>query len=371
VASWTAGSGSVSVPYRFQGRRLQNAQAGTDLYDFGARSYDPDLGSFTSFDTVAGSAQNPLTLNRYLYTLANPGTMIDPDGHIATMYADGGSPGLRTMAQVLADAQKKKQTAAALDKQDDTSETTTPQVWVQEPCPQAGFQNDTGLPPACPMTFIPDPYAQDTYGVEAAQQTYDLLSLGLLIVPVPGPGAVRGATLLSRLWNGLKDLAILTKLTLTAKELTQVGALGFRFRNLAVVGFQDAKELATAKLVVSERGGMIAKLPISGIPELKNPDSILRLSGKDPGTIWELKNLNAASSKTVQNALQDKASQLRNSAYGTGSIAVNGVEAGLTRAAAEAGLQQALKAGAAGSGGLNKVQDIIIFLADGTVLTWP
>jgi RHS repeat-associated protein len=83
VDSWVAGSGSVAVPYRYQGRRLQNAQDGTDLYDFGARSYDPDLGSFTSFDTVAGSAQNPLTLNRYLYASANPATMVDPDGHSA------------------------------------------------------------------------------------------------------------------------------------------------------------------------------------------------------------------------------------------------------------------------------------------------
>jgi RHS repeat-associated protein len=86
VASWIAESGSVSVPYRYQGRRLQNASGATDLYDFGARSYDPDLGSFTSFDTVSGSAQNPLTLNRYLYASANPATMIDPDGHAACRF---------------------------------------------------------------------------------------------------------------------------------------------------------------------------------------------------------------------------------------------------------------------------------------------
>jgi RHS repeat-associated protein len=86
VASWTAESGSVSVPYRYQGRRLENDPAATDLYDFGARSYDPDLGAFTSFDTVSGSAQNPLSLNRYLYALANPATLTDPDGHRACSY---------------------------------------------------------------------------------------------------------------------------------------------------------------------------------------------------------------------------------------------------------------------------------------------
>jgi len=78
-----AGGGAPSIPYRFQGRILQSAEGSTDLYDFGARSYDPSLGTFTSFDTVSGSAQNPLTLNRYLYALANPASFIDPDGHCA------------------------------------------------------------------------------------------------------------------------------------------------------------------------------------------------------------------------------------------------------------------------------------------------
>jgi RHS repeat-associated protein len=74
-------TGAPAIPYRFQGRILQSAEGSTDLYDFGARSYDPSLGTFTSFDTVSGSAQNPLTLNRYLYALGNPASFIDPSGH--------------------------------------------------------------------------------------------------------------------------------------------------------------------------------------------------------------------------------------------------------------------------------------------------
>jgi RHS repeat-associated protein len=71
------------MPWRYQGRILESAGTGssTDLYDFQARSYDPSLGGFTSLDSVAGSAQNPLTLNRYLYANANPATLVDPDGH--------------------------------------------------------------------------------------------------------------------------------------------------------------------------------------------------------------------------------------------------------------------------------------------------
>jgi RHS repeat-associated protein len=86
--SWSAGSGSIAVPWRFQGRLLESATGGTDLYDFGARSYDPSLGAFTSFDSLAGSAQNPLTLNRYLYANANPATLVDPDGHYTCHYGD-------------------------------------------------------------------------------------------------------------------------------------------------------------------------------------------------------------------------------------------------------------------------------------------
>jgi RHS repeat-associated protein len=82
--SWIADSGSINVPWRFGGRLLESISGTTtDLYDFGARSYDSSLGAFTSFDSVAGSAGNPLTLNRYLYANANPATLVDPDGHAA------------------------------------------------------------------------------------------------------------------------------------------------------------------------------------------------------------------------------------------------------------------------------------------------
>jgi hypothetical protein len=46
-----------------------------------ARFYSPGLGTFTQLDSVMGSAQNPLSMNRFLYALANPATLIDPTGH--------------------------------------------------------------------------------------------------------------------------------------------------------------------------------------------------------------------------------------------------------------------------------------------------
>jgi RHS repeat-associated protein len=93
---------SLPTPWRFQGRLQLSTDDGSgnsaDLYDFGARAYDPSLGVFTSFDTMAGGAQNPLTLNRFLYAAANPATLIDPDGHFFTgMSLDASDSGLGTI----------------------------------------------------------------------------------------------------------------------------------------------------------------------------------------------------------------------------------------------------------------------------------
>jgi len=74
---------STPSPWRYQGKLLENTGTGTsDLYDFGFRSYAPGLGAFTSLDDVSGSAQNPISLNRFLYADANPETLVDPDGHM-------------------------------------------------------------------------------------------------------------------------------------------------------------------------------------------------------------------------------------------------------------------------------------------------
>jgi RHS repeat-associated protein len=82
-------AGGSELPVRFRGlvdlaptADRDVAGAGSDaLYAMGARLYSPHLGGFTSLDTYAGRAQDPASLNRYLYAHANPATLIDPDGH--------------------------------------------------------------------------------------------------------------------------------------------------------------------------------------------------------------------------------------------------------------------------------------------------
>jgi RHS repeat-associated protein len=86
----TGGSGSVGAAnWRYQGRLdISPAGLSTPLYSAGARDYSPGLGTFISFDSTMGKAADPISMNRYLYAVANPATMIDPDGHCATRQID-------------------------------------------------------------------------------------------------------------------------------------------------------------------------------------------------------------------------------------------------------------------------------------------
>jgi RHS repeat-associated protein len=86
-----ASSGSAANPWRYRGLLNIGADAWNGaLLDMGARDYSPQLGAFTQRDSVQGAAANPMSMNRFLYALANPATLIDPDGHRACMEDDTG-----------------------------------------------------------------------------------------------------------------------------------------------------------------------------------------------------------------------------------------------------------------------------------------
>jgi RHS repeat-associated protein len=78
-----ASSGSSTNPWRYRGLLSLLPGMADQVHDMAARDYVPGLGVFTSLDSVQGSAADPFTLNRYLYALANPATLVDPDGHRA------------------------------------------------------------------------------------------------------------------------------------------------------------------------------------------------------------------------------------------------------------------------------------------------
>lgn len=80
TAAITAPGGTVALDFKFTGA-LDLSQDASSLYDIGARDYAPSSGAWTSLDTYAGQAQDPVSMNRFLYAFANPTTLIDPSGH--------------------------------------------------------------------------------------------------------------------------------------------------------------------------------------------------------------------------------------------------------------------------------------------------
>ncbi|MBO7467655.1 MAG: RHS repeat-associated core domain-containing protein [Bacteroidaceae bacterium] len=63
-------------PYKFGGKELDRMY-GYDLYDFGARNYDPAIARFTGMDPLSEKYYH---LSPYAYCANNPVNYIDPDG---------------------------------------------------------------------------------------------------------------------------------------------------------------------------------------------------------------------------------------------------------------------------------------------------
>jgi RHS repeat-associated protein len=73
-----AHTGSSDNRFLFAG---QDQDASSGLVYLRARYYDPNTGRFLSPDSATGNDQLPLSLNKYLYCLANPVLGTDPSGH--------------------------------------------------------------------------------------------------------------------------------------------------------------------------------------------------------------------------------------------------------------------------------------------------
>ena len=71
-------TGSADVAYKYTGQEFDSS---TDLYDYQARYYDPNLGRFIQSDTIVPEPYNPQAFNRYSYVTNNPLKYIDPSGY--------------------------------------------------------------------------------------------------------------------------------------------------------------------------------------------------------------------------------------------------------------------------------------------------
>lgn len=65
------------VSHKFTGKELDS----TNLYYYGARYYDPEIGRFITADTIVQAPYDPQSLNRYSYCSNNPINYTDPTGH--------------------------------------------------------------------------------------------------------------------------------------------------------------------------------------------------------------------------------------------------------------------------------------------------
>lgn len=70
--------------YKFGGKELQT-EFGVEMYDFGARNYDPAIGRWMNIDPLAEHPKQ-IGFSPYVYAANNPVYFIDPDGRLFDDY---------------------------------------------------------------------------------------------------------------------------------------------------------------------------------------------------------------------------------------------------------------------------------------------
>jgi hypothetical protein len=106
---------------------------------------------------------------------------------------------------------------------------------------------------------------------------------------------------------------------------------------------------------------------VDGVDGLTNPDSVVRRSPDDPGTITEFKTLDSGSSTAVKDDIIQAGRQV--GPHGGGDAVIDGRAVGLTEEEARRGFGRAV--GQARVHGQTMPEKVHIILGDGRMLTLP
>ena len=77
----------MAMTHKYNGKELETRN-GLNLYDYGARLYDPLTGLFTSIDPLCEKYYH---INPYVYCMGNPVIFIDPDGRSYSEFDENGN----------------------------------------------------------------------------------------------------------------------------------------------------------------------------------------------------------------------------------------------------------------------------------------
>jgi RHS repeat-associated protein len=77
----------VMYKYKYNGKELQD-ELGLNMYDYGARNYDPAMGRWMNMDALS---EKYYPISPYVYAINNPMFFVDPDGNYIEIYYGTGS----------------------------------------------------------------------------------------------------------------------------------------------------------------------------------------------------------------------------------------------------------------------------------------
>ncbi len=129
----------------------------------------------------------------------------------------------------------------------------------------------------------------------------------------------------------------------------------------------DDKERRIADRLTDDGASVHPRLRDDTVQNKQNPDSMVRASPEDPGTVTEFKTLQSADSAAVQRNILKAGKQVE--PYGGGDAVIDGRDVQLTADAAQRGYARAV--GQARDKGMPLPNKVTVIIGDGSLIVFP